>query len=53
MRICFMGTENHTYHGDLEANETIEIDVKKLRDEQVPDLMGNKLPIDLTKGQVS
>ena len=48
--------ERKTYlvnHGDLEANETFEIDIKKLRDEKLPDLFGRILPEDMSEGQIT
>ncbi len=37
----------------LKANQTAEIDFRKLRDEQVPDEMGNLIPLNLDKGQIA
>ncbi len=37
----------------LKANQTVEIDFRKLRDEQVPDEMGNLIPLNLDKGQIA
>ena len=36
----------------IAPHQTIEIDVKKLRDEQVPDVGGRLIPMDLTSGQL-
>lgn len=36
----------------LAPNKTIEIDVKKLRDEQIPDERGNLIPLTLNSGQI-
>lgn len=36
----------------LAPRETVEIDVKKIRDEQIPDEEGRTLPADITAGQI-
>lgn len=36
----------------IKKGETIEIDVKKLRDEQIPDERGNVIPQNILKGQI-
>jgi hypothetical protein len=36
----------------IKKGETIEIDVKKLRDEQIPDEQGRTIPFSITKGQI-
>lgn len=35
------------------AGETLAIDIKRLRDEQIPDGSGNLIPLDAAKGQVT
>jgi hypothetical protein len=35
------------------AGQTITIDLKKLRDEQIPDSFGKKLPLNITEGQIA
>lgn len=37
---------------EVNAGETVSIDLRKLRDEQVPDVQGRRLPLDLTGGQI-
>lgn len=37
----------------LEAGETTAIDIRKLRDEQIPDVNGQRLPPRLTSGQIN
>jgi len=37
----------------LEAGETAAIDIRRLRDEQIPDVNGHKLPTRLTSGQIN
>lgn len=36
----------------IAPHKTIEIDVKKLRDEQTPDFRGNTIPLNMTSGQI-
>ena len=36
----------------VEAGQTFEVDIKKLRDEQIPDGFGNRIPAQIDKGQV-
>ena len=36
----------------IAAHQTIEIDVKRLRDEQTPDVSGRVIPLDLASGQI-
>ena len=37
----------------VDPGETAAIDIRKLRDEQMPDVNGNKLPLDVTVGQIN
>lgn len=37
----------------LRKSETVEIDVKKLRDEQIPDEWGRTIPLNVSKGQIN
>lgn len=49
------------YHGGqymigmktVEGGETAAIDIRKLRDEQISDVYGHKLPVDLREGQIN
>jgi hypothetical protein len=34
------------------AHQTVEIDLKRLRDEQVADVSGRTIPLDVTSGQL-
>ena len=36
----------------VEAGQTFEVDIKKLRDEQIPDGFGNLIPAEVDRGQV-
>ncbi len=36
----------------INKGETVEIDVKKLRDEQIPDEQGRTIPLNISKGQI-
>ena len=36
----------------IEAGETVEFDVAKLRDQQIPDAKGRVIPLDATSGQI-
>jgi uncharacterized protein YjdB len=36
----------------IAAHETVEIDIKKLRDEQIPDEFGRKIPLSVSGGQI-
>ena len=36
----------------IKEGETVEIDVKKLRDEQIPDERGRTIPLNISKGQI-
>jgi hypothetical protein len=36
----------------VEAGQTFEVDIKKLRDEQIPDGFGNRIPGEVDRGQV-
>lgn len=36
----------------IKKGETVEIDVKKLRDEQIPDERGRTIPLNVSKGQI-
>jgi hypothetical protein len=35
------------------AGQTITIDLKQLRDEQIPDIFGKKIPLNITEGQIA
>jgi hypothetical protein len=37
---------------EIKPHQSIEIDVKKLRDEQTPDFRGTTIPISATSGQI-
>jgi hypothetical protein len=37
----------------IKKGETVEIDVKKLRDEQIPDARGRTIPLNISKGQIN
>src|ERR1700716_3235489 len=36
----------------MDAGQTVEIDLKKLRDDQVPDVLGNVIPLTVSGGQL-
>src|SRR5204863_6819168 len=37
---------------EMEAGQTVEVDIKKLRDDQVPDVLGHVIPLTVTSGQL-
>jgi len=43
----------HGRAGDAGSGETAAIDIRKLHDEQIPDVNGHKLPARITAGQIN
>jgi len=52
VKLFFEGGEYNLPLQQVDAGQTIDIDIKKLRDDQVPDFLGNKIPLNVTTGQL-
>jgi len=53
VKLYFDGGEYNLPLQQVEAAQTAEIDIKKLRDDQVPDSLGNVIPLTVTGGQLN
>jgi hypothetical protein len=51
-KLYFDGGEYNIALQEMEAGQTVEIDLKKLRDDQVKDVLGNLIPLTVTGGQL-
>ena len=52
VKLFFEGGEYNLPLQQVDAGQTIDIDIKKLRDDQAPDGFGNKIPLNVTSGQL-
>ncbi len=52
-KLYFDGGEYNIPLQQMEAGQTIEVDLKKLRDDQVKDILGNVIPMNVTGGQLA
>jgi hypothetical protein len=52
VKLYFDGGEYNLPLQQMEAGQTVEIDIKKLRDNQVKDVLGNVIPLTVTGGQL-
>jgi Bacterial Ig-like domain (group 2) len=54
--VAYLVWENEAMYSlgmnSIAAHETVEIDIKKLRDEQIPDEFGRKIPLTVSGGQI-
>jgi hypothetical protein len=51
-KLYFDGGEYNLPLQQMEAGQTVEVDLKKLRDDQVKDVLGNVIPLTVTGGQL-
>ena len=51
-KLYFDGGEYNIPLQEMEAGQTVEVDIKKLRDDQVPDVLGHLIPLTVTSGQL-
>jgi|GEM_PF-1362957 len=51
-KLYFDGGEYNLPLQQMEAGQTVEVDLKKLRDDQVKDVVGNVIPLNVTGGQL-
>ena len=49
-KLYFDGGEYNIPLQQMEAGQTVEVDLKKLRDDQVKDVLGNMIPLNVTGG---
>jgi hypothetical protein len=52
-KLYFDGGEYNIPLQQMEAGQTIEVDIKKLRDDQGKDILGNLIPLNVTGGQLA
>jgi len=53
VKLYFDGGEYNFPLQQVDAGQTAEIDIKHLRDDQVPDSLGNRIPLNITGGQLN
>lgn len=53
VKLYFDGGEYYLPLQSLEAGQTMEVDIKKLRDDQIRDDLGNVIPLNVTSGQLN
>jgi len=51
-KLYFDGGEYNLPLQEMDAGQTVEVDIKKLRDDQVKDVLGNVIPLTVTGGQL-
>jgi len=51
-KLYFDGGEYNIPLQQMEAGQTVEVDIKKLRDDQVKDVLGNVIPLSVRGGQL-
>ena len=51
-KLYFDGGDYNIPLQEMEAGQTVEVDIKKLRDDQVPDVLGHLIPLTVTSGQL-
>jgi hypothetical protein len=52
-KLYFDGGEYNLPLQQMDAGQTAEVDLKKVRDDQVPDVLGNVIPLTVTGGQLA
>jgi len=51
-KLYFDGGDYNIPLQEMDAGQTVEVDIKKLRDDQVPDVLGHLIPLSVTGGQL-
>ena len=51
-KLYFEGGEYNIALQKMDAGQTVDVDIKKLRDEQITDVLGNVIPLNVTGGQL-
>ena len=52
-KLYFDGGEYNIALQRMDAGQTVDVDIKKLRDDQVKDVLGNVIPLNVTGGQLA